>query len=363
MKFNLIVLSCYVDFDSIVATAATFVHRKALAARYPSLVTRRQIRSSWIQNKVIQRNGDDALIAKSLSVLEMAVTPVGPFCPFRSSAAIEVEPNMEGLNQVGPDVATDLTRIQLDIQMGVIPDSDRLLKVATNIEMAVQQWETLLCRLQLSNDFQTREYGKLTQAHLESSETSVQSVASMMRWQASCMRSMAQNTPPPLPPPDVDLTKMMEQAQRQQQQGGTTTDNPPAPPSLTAMIAAEKITSTPFTGKEAAFDSPTVKEEYEQLCRDHMYLIEFGGKYDEFDPTGKLLYLDEIEKIQERWDVFFSRFQLLGILNDQYIRQCNAFLSSMNMTEEQYKQLLKRCHDMMREDADAERNQLLKNQA
>ncbi|ACI65427.1 predicted protein, partial [Phaeodactylum tricornutum CCAP 1055/1] len=83
------------------------------------------------------------------------------------------------------------------------------------------------------------------------------------------------------------------------------------------------------------FQSPTVKDEYEKLCRDHMSLIQFGGKYAEFDPLGKIRYLDEIEKIEDRWEVFFARFKLMGFLNKSYVTQCNDFLASMGLDEEQ----------------------------
>jgi len=277
----------------------------------------------------------------------MALTPVGPFCPFRSESAIQIEPRMEQLNTVGPEFATEMARLQYDMQIGQTPDSERLLKVADGLEEAVGQWENLITRLRLSPDFQTKEYAKLTQAHLDSHGVTVDSIASMMRWQAGCMRAMAKNTPPPMPPPDLDLAKMMEQGESGQ-----------AKPSITAMAAAEKITSNPFTGEEAAFESPTVKEEYQKLCRDHMSLIQFGDKYDGFDPLGKMRYLDEIEKIQERWDVFFTRFSLMGALSKEYTKQCNDFLASMGMNEEEYRQLLKKCHEMMRADAEAERSRL-----
>ena len=62
--------------------------------------------------------------------LKMALTPVGPFCPFRSSAAIEIEPRMESLHSSTPEFATEMSRLQLDMQMGQIPDPERLKKVA-----------------------------------------------------------------------------------------------------------------------------------------------------------------------------------------------------------------------------------------
>ena len=281
--------------------------------------------------------------------LRMALTPVGPFCPFRSSSAVEIEPRMEALHSAGPEFATEFMRIHLDLQMGKTPDPCKLKSVTDGIVSAVEKWENLIARLQLSKDFQTREYAFLTKTHLEQHDSSVESTASMMRWQAACMRAVANDCPPPMPPPNVDLTKMMEQVQDPTRK---------APPTMTAMAAAEKITATPFSGDEAAFGSETVKAEYMQLCRDHMSLIEFGGKYDEFDPTGKIYYLDEIEKIEERWDIFFARFSLLGALNQQYVKQCDAFLASMGLTEAEYRQLLQLCHEKMRDDAERERNQL-----
>ena len=69
------------------------------------------------------------------SRLQMAITPVGPFCPFRSKSTQEMEPRMEGLqsSNVG-DFGTEMQRIQLDMQMGQTPDPERLNKVADGIE-------------------------------------------------------------------------------------------------------------------------------------------------------------------------------------------------------------------------------------
>jgi hypothetical protein len=277
----------------------------------------------------------------------MALTPVGPFCPFRSTAALDLDPKMDEFNAGSPDFASEMTRFQVDLQMGNTPDPERLLKVADEIDKSVDMWEKLVTRLRLSPDFQTREYAKLTQAHLACHGVTIESVASMMRWQSGCMRAMAKNTPPPMPPPDMDLLKMMEQSKSEK-----------PPPSVTAMAAAEQIKSNPFKGTEKAFESPTVKAEYERLCRDHLKLIEFGSRYDSFDPLGKLRYLDEIENVEERWDIFFTRFSLMGTLNEDFVKQCNAFLDSMGMDEEGYRKLLKKCHQIMRADAEAERARL-----
>ena len=149
-----------------------------------------------------------------------------------------------------------------------------------------------------------------------------------------------------------DVMKLMNEAKKSQEENGS------QPPSLTAMTAAEKITSTPFNGDELAFDSGNVREEYEALCRDHNNLIEFGANYATFDSMGKIAFLDQVEKIEDRRDIFFARFSLLGQLNQDFVRQCNAFLKSMNLTEEEFRDLLKSTHDIMREDAERERDMI-----
>ena len=212
---------------------------------------------------------------------------------------------------------------------------------------SVEEWEGLITRLKLSPDFQTREYAKLTQAHLSTHDVTVESIASMMKWQAACMRAMASNQPPPMPPPDIDLEKMMKEAM------DTSSSAKKPPPSMNAMQAAESITANPFSPDD--LDSDTVREEYEALVQDHSSLIEFGSNYANFDPLGKIAYLDQIEKIEERWDAFFFRFKLMGTINQDFKDQCDAFLASMNLDEDEFRDLLKKGHQLMREEAERER--------
>jgi len=277
--------------------------------------------------------------------IQMAVTPVGPFCPFRSASSIHIEPRMEYLQTATPEFAMEMSRIQLDMQMGKVPDKEKMKQVAQSMDKAIDEWENLLTRLRLSSDFQTLEYAKLTQAHLEKHGQSTNVLASMMRWQSSCMKAFANGEIIPPPPSNVDMESL------QRVQDSMTMSSESRVPSIYAMTAAEKITSTPFTGDEPAFQSDTVKLEYERLCRDHSKLIEMGSSYGSFDRSGKLMYLDEIEKIQERWDVFYARFSLLGQLSKTFIKQCDNFLASMGMNENDFKLLLKRAHDIMRQDA------------
>lgn len=250
---------------------------------------------------------------------------------------------MEELNDQAPEFASAMSKIQMDMQMGKEPDKDQLFRVADGIELAVNKWEMLQARLKLSGDFQTREYSKLTEAHLNTHGISPDGIVGMMRWQGGCMRAMALNAPPPMPPSDLDLQRLMQ---------GSNNDKPA--PSISSMAAAETITSQPFD--ESSMKTEAIRLEYEALCRDHKALIELGCAYSTFDPSGKITFLDQIEQIEERWDVFFTRFSLMGELNDVFIKQCTAFLKSMNLNEAEYRSLLQKSHDMMRADAEEERN-------
>lgn len=279
-----------------------------------------------------------------------AVTPIGPFCPFRSESAMELDPKMEAITSVAPDFGTEVARIQLDLKMGHVPDPNRLQKVARGIEVTVDNWEELLEKLNDSRDFQTREYAKFTQAHLGKFGQTSEEICSMMRWQSKCMFAMAQNRPPPFPPSGLNVMKMMDAAKA--------TGGKPAP-SLARMSTAVKVTERPFE-EDKTFQSEIVRNEYLNLCRDHAYLIKFGSRYSSFDPPGKIAFLDKMDEIHDRWDIFFSRFDLMGQLNETFIKQCDRFLESMNMTEEDFKQLMKETHSIMRNDAENERSKIAK---
>jgi hypothetical protein len=282
-----------------------------------------------------------------------ALTPVGPFCPFRSAAALEMEPQMEQLNAEywrQYDAMDGSTILDELMRTGQISDPDKLRKFAENTNSATDRWESVVTRLRLSQDFQTREYAKLMQAKMADMNITFEGLAAYMRWQADLMLAFADNKPPPMPPSNDDIEQIMRQVERK---AVALNDMPSM-----SMAAPLLITENPFEGIEDVFQSEAVKEEYQKLCRDHTALIDFGSKYESFDPLGKCAYLDEIDKIHERWDVFFARQSLLGALNKKFLAQCNAFLDSLGLDEEQYRNLLKKAHDIMRQDAEEERSRL-----
>jgi hypothetical protein len=281
----------------------------------------------------------------------MAVTPTGPFCPFKSSANQESASEvMDSLNihTVTPQFASEMSSIDQDLDAGKVPDKAMVLRVYSKMSQTTNRWDRLMDSFQNSPDFQTRERARLLQVHMGKTGTTFDLMGSMMRYKTEVLKALAYDEPLPEPPSDIDIEKIIQR--NSEIQASLPKDNH----FLTAMTVADIMDCQPFTGNEAAFDSPIVSEEYIRLCEDHASLIEFGATYENFDRIGKLLYLDEIDKIQERWDIFFTRFSLLGALNKDYIDQCDSVFASLGMKEADYRQNLKDCHDLMRKEAERE---------
>jgi len=277
------------------------------------------------------------------------VTPIGPFCPFRSAVCAENGPLGAAMSDLTsskmPVFAAEMSRLQLEMSMGNEPDPKRVGALADDLIEAEQQWQRILTRMRLADDFQSREYFKVTAAWAIRQGQSLEAVGLMMRWQAENMKSFATGGKPLPPPPGVDLTQI---AQQQQQGGGQSN-------MMAQMASASAVDATPFTGKEAAFESPVVVEEYEKLCRDHAAIVKLGEGFGGFDPLGKLAFIDALEAVEERWDVFFSRFALMGALNQDFVDQTTEFLRSMGMSPDDFRDVLCEAHALMRKDAETER--------
>jgi len=294
-----------------------------------------------------------SVAAVAVRGIALPVTPIGPFCPFRSSACADggaLGKQMADLtSKKMPDFATEMARLQLEMQTGSAPDVSRVRRLANDLSEAEVDWKAMLTRMQLTDDFQSREYYKMTAAWAALQGESLETIGVMMRWQADCMRAFADGQPPLPPPPGVDLGRLMEKQQRQQQQGSASS-------MMGSVGAAQAVTTTPFTGSEEAFQSEVVRNEYEELCRNHASIIGLGESYGTFDAVGKLAYLDALDGIESRWDVFFSRFALMGALNPEFKEQTDTYLESMGMNTERFREVLKEAHELMRRDAEKERD-------
>ncbi|MBD2549989.1 DUF1825 family protein [Microcystis elabens FACHB-917] len=60
----------------------------------------------------------------------------------------------------------------------------------------------------------------------------------------------------------------------------------------------------------AFFDSEIVQDEAKRLFSDYQQLMQLGSEYGKFDREGKKLYIERMEEMMERYQVFMKRFEL-----------------------------------------------------
>ena len=58
------------------------------------------------------------------------------------------------------------------------------------------------------------------------------------------------------------------------------------------------------------FESEIVQEEAKKLFTDYQNLMQLGSDYGKFDREGKVLFIDTMENLMERYKVFMKRFEL-----------------------------------------------------
>ena len=76
-----------------------------------------------------------------------------------------------------------------------------------------------------------------------------------------------------------------------------------------------------------------------------------GSGYGSFDPLGKLAYLDQMEKIEERWALLMTKLDLGKHVSGEFKDQTSAFLGGMNLSVREFFELLGASKGWLRERA------------
>lgn len=267
---------------------------------------------------------------------EALLLPVGPVCPFRSEFTGNqvLDSEMKSMTSGAGDMNRKFAAIALDAQMGTAPDPNAVRPLAEQMRETNDLWKVSLARMQYTEDFQGLEYFKLMEAQMKSKGTSLKQVQDLMTWQMDGMLAFCENRPPPPMPAGV-TPEIMQQMDGNSPMMGQ-------PPSLT---------SWPFDRNCKSMQSAVVKGELDELVRDHEQLIKMGANYGSFDAAGKEIFIDQIEAIESRWEIFMKRFELLGELNPQYAKESQEFLAQMGLQPSEFRQLLRDAHETMRADA------------
>jgi hypothetical protein len=58
------------------------------------------------------------------------------------------------------------------------------------------------------------------------------------------------------------------------------------------------------------FDSEVVQQEAKQLFEDYQTLMRLGSEYGKFDRDGKKIFIDKMEELMDRYQIFMKRFEL-----------------------------------------------------
>jgi hypothetical protein len=84
------------------------------------------------------------------------------------------------------------------------------------------------------------------------------------------------------------------------------------------------------------FDSEIVQQEAKSLFEDYQALMQIGANYGKFDREGKILFIERMEEMMERYRIFMKRFELSDDFSAQMtIEQLKTQLSQVGMTPQQ----------------------------
>ena len=81
------------------------------------------------------------------------------------------------------------------------------------------------------------------------------------------------------------------------------------------------------------FDSEVVQQEARQLFEDYQSLTQLGSEYGKFDREGKIIFIDRMEELMERYKIFMKRFELSEDFSAQMtVEQLKTHLGQFGMT-------------------------------
>ena len=84
------------------------------------------------------------------------------------------------------------------------------------------------------------------------------------------------------------------------------------------------------------FESDIVQKEASKLFSDYQELMKLGGEYGKFDREGKIMFIDTMESLMERYKVFMKRFELSEDFQAKMtVEQLKTQLGQFGMTPEQ----------------------------
>ncbi|ELR97939.1 DUF1825 family protein [Gloeocapsa sp. PCC 73106] len=84
------------------------------------------------------------------------------------------------------------------------------------------------------------------------------------------------------------------------------------------------------------FDSEIVQQEAKDLFQEYQSLMQLGSEYGKFDREGKKIFIDKMENLMDRYEIFMKRFELSeDFMAQMTIEQLKNQLNQFGITPNQ----------------------------
>jgi uncharacterized protein Yka (UPF0111/DUF47 family) len=101
------------------------------------------------------------------------------------------------------------------------------------------------------------------------------------------------------------------------------------------------------------FESEIVQQEAKKLFEDYQTLMQLGSSYGKFDRDGKVLFIEQMEAIMDRYRIFMKRFELAeDFMAQMTIEQMKTQLNQFGITPQQMFDQMHKTLERMRADVE-----------
>jgi hypothetical protein len=101
------------------------------------------------------------------------------------------------------------------------------------------------------------------------------------------------------------------------------------------------------------FESDIVQSEAKTLFDDYQSLTRLGGDYGKFDREGKMLFIEQMEGMMDRYRIFMKRFELSDdFMAKLTVEQMNTQMSQFGITPQQMFDQMHKTLERMKQEID-----------
>ena len=101
------------------------------------------------------------------------------------------------------------------------------------------------------------------------------------------------------------------------------------------------------------FDSEIVQQEAKALFEDYQALMQIGSDYGKFDRDGKIIFIDKMEEMMDRYRIFMKRFELSDdFMAQMTVEQLQTQLGQFGMTPQKMFDQMNQTLERMKRDVE-----------